>query len=147
MSWQTLIDEAPDLAAVGWERLHGRVSYLATVRKDGSPRVHPVTPFIGDGRLFLFMEPTSPKGKDIQRNGRYALHGGVEDDEGGGGEFYVWGRGRLVSDPALRALAVTHCPYAPAARYLLYELSVERAMSTVYGDEGAIRRRWRAPCA
>ena len=35
---------------------------LATVRQDGVPRVHPVTPIIGAGGLYLFMEPTSPRG-------------------------------------------------------------------------------------
>ncbi len=57
----------------GAERLNGKVAYLATVRKDGSPRVHPMTPIIGQGHLFVFMEPTSPKGHDLQRDGRYAI--------------------------------------------------------------------------
>ncbi|MGH2405330.1 MAG: pyridoxamine 5'-phosphate oxidase family protein, partial [bacterium] len=50
------------------------MAYLATLRGDGAPRVHPVTPIVGEGRLFLFMEPTSPKGHDLRRDGRYALH-------------------------------------------------------------------------
>lgn len=142
MSWQDLIDGNSELAQTGEERLHGRVSYLATVRKNGSPRVHPVTPFIGEGRLFLFMEPTSPKGKDIQRDGRYALHCGVEDDAGGGGEFYVWGHGRLVTDAETRVLATQYCPYSPAERYVLFEFDVERAIGITYEEEGPTRRRW-----
>ncbi len=47
MSWQTLEHSNPALAAFGLKRLHGNVAYLATVRKDGSPRVHPVTLIIG----------------------------------------------------------------------------------------------------
>ena len=69
MSWQILEQADPALAELGYRRLHGRVSYLATVRPAFGPRVHPVTPFIGQGRLFVFMERTSPKGKHIQRNG------------------------------------------------------------------------------
>jgi hypothetical protein len=145
MSWQDLRQGNPELAEMGEARLHGRVSYLATVRKNGAPRVHPVTPFIGEGRLFLFMEPTSPKGKDIQRDGRYALHCGVESGSGGEGEFFVWGRGKLVEDPETRALATEYCPYQPAARYVLFELGVERAMATVYDEEAEpVRSRWRA---
>jgi hypothetical protein len=37
------------------------VAYLGTLRADGSPRVNPVTPIVGE-QLFLFMEPTSLKG-------------------------------------------------------------------------------------
>jgi hypothetical protein len=142
MSWQKLMDDDRELAEIGRQRLHGRVSYLATARKNGAPRVHPVTPFTGAGRLFLFMEPASPKGLDIQRGSHYALHCGVEDNEGGGGEFYVWGEGQLISDSETRDLATQYCPYKPAERYVLYELQVERAMATTYGDTGPIRHRW-----
>lgn len=142
MSWANLENGNQELATFGAQRLAGRVSYLATVRKDGSPRVHPVTPIIGEGRLFVFMEPTSPKGYDLRRDGRYALHAGVEDDEGGQGEFFVAGRGRLVTDPVLRTIAVTHATYQPQDRYILFELSVEGAMATTYAADGPVRRRW-----
>jgi hypothetical protein len=39
MSWKTLEVQQPELATFGAERLHGKVAYLATIRKDGSPRV------------------------------------------------------------------------------------------------------------
>jgi hypothetical protein len=48
-------------------------AYLATVRSDGRPRFHPVTPIIADNALFVFMEPTSPKGRDLRERGWYAL--------------------------------------------------------------------------
>src|SRR5215510_3544343 len=98
-SWQEFTQQAPELAAFGKTRLQGRVAYLGTIRADGDPRVHPVTPIIGDEHLFLFMEPTSPKGKDLQRDARYTLHCSVEDSSGGGGEFYVRGQATLNTDP------------------------------------------------
>ena len=82
MSWGTLEEKAPELAAFGVSRLHGRVAYLATLRQDGSPRLHPMTPIIGQGHLFVFMEPTSPKGHDLRRDGRYAIHCAVSDTSG-----------------------------------------------------------------
>ena len=68
--------------------------------------VHPVTPVVGEGRLFVFMEPTSPKGHDIARRGGYALHCQVGDANGAGGEFYVRGRGERVDSRQVRPLAV-----------------------------------------
>ena len=53
MSWQALADAAPELAAFGAERLHDQVAYLATVKPDGSPRLHPVRPVVTGGRLFV----------------------------------------------------------------------------------------------
>ena len=144
MSWQNLQNGNPTLAQIGQERLNGRVSYLATVQANGTPRVHPVTPIIGEGRLFVFMEPTSPKGQDIVRHGRYALHCGVEDNSGGAGEFYVWGHGRLITDTATRALAVEASSYKPADRYILFELDVQRARGTTYGENGPIHQSWSA---
>lgn len=142
MSWKSLENQQPELAAFGAARLNGNVAYLATVRKDGSPRVHPVTPIIGQGHLFAFMEPTSPKGHDLQRDGRYALHCSVSDNSGVSGEFIVTGQAHLVDSAELRALAVQLSSYTPADRYILFEFTIERASSTTYSEERAVRRHW-----
>lgn len=142
-SWPEFSQQAPELAAFGAKRLGGdRVAYLATVRPDGGPRVHPVTPILGQ-QLFLFMEPTSPKGKDLQRDPRYTLHCGVEDSGGGGGEFYVRGRAQLVQDPQLRAQAIEAASYDPAQRYILFALGVEFAFMNTYVNGEPNPRRWR----
>jgi uncharacterized pyridoxamine 5'-phosphate oxidase family protein len=142
MSWKSLEDQQPELAAFGAERLNGNVAYLATVRKDGSPRVHPMTPIIGQGHLFVFMEPTSPKGHDLRRDGRYAIHCSVNDTSGASGEFIVTGRAHFVDSSELRALAVQLASYAPADRYILFEFTVESAASTTYSDGKAAHKRW-----
>jgi hypothetical protein len=103
-SWAEFARQVPELAAFGEARFRSGVAYLGTVRADGSPRVHPVTPILGE-QLFLFMEPTSPKGKDVLRDARYTLHCAVEDSSGGEGEFYVRGRAMRIDDPAVRAQA------------------------------------------
>jgi hypothetical protein len=89
------------------------------------------------------MEPTSPKGYDLRRDGRYAMHCQVENSEGGKGEFFLSGRARPVHDEATRALAVEAASYEVAARYVLFELGVRQAMSNVYTGDGAVRQRWK----
>lgn len=144
-TWAEFVIQAPELAAFGNKRLNGRVSYLGTVRENGLPRVHPVTPIISAERLFLFMEPTSPKGKDLERSGHYALHAGVEDSSGGEGEFYVRGTATRVYDPALREEAESAAGYIPKPHYILFTLSVEYAFSNVYGPDGAPTvKRWQS---
>src|SRR5512143_3592466 len=106
MSWQTLETQAPDIAEFSKTRLHNKVAYLATIRKDGAPRVHPFTPIIGEGHFFVFMEPTSPKGHDLRRDARYAVHCGVTDSSGESGEVVVTGRAKFIEDAELRAVAI-----------------------------------------
>lgn len=146
MSWQALADAAPGLAAFGAERLHDRVAYLATLKADGSPRLHPVRPVVAGGRLFVYTEATSPKVRDLERNGRYALHGTATGDEPWDlREFVVEGTARRVDDVATRDTANAGSAFPRDENFLLFELGVERAMSTTYPGDGRPRReRWRA---
>ncbi|MFN8488595.1 MAG: hypothetical protein U0350_13425 [Caldilineaceae bacterium] len=142
-SWKAFAEQAPEFAEFGQARFASGVAYLGTLRADGSPRVHPVTPIIGE-QLFLFMEPTSPKGKDLQRDGRYTLHCSVENSGGGAGEFYVMGRATLTADPLMREQATRASSYTPQDRYILFVLTVEFAFMNRYVDGNATPRRWQA---
>ena len=66
VTWAEFASSNPDLAAFGAARLTALPAYLATVRADGSPRVHPITPVLAPSGLYVFMEPTSPKGVDLR---------------------------------------------------------------------------------
>jgi hypothetical protein len=142
-SWTEFAQQAPEFAEFGKTRFQSGVAYLGTVRADGSPRVHPVTPIIGE-QLFLFMEPTSPKGKDLQRDPRYTLHCSVEDSSGGGGEFYVRGRAALTNDPRIREQAVRASPYAPQDHYIVFTFTIEFAFMNTYIDGKPTPRRWQS---
>jgi hypothetical protein len=147
MMWAEFLAAAPDLATYAEHRLEGRISYLATTRSDGAPRVHPVSPFISHGHLFVYMEPTSPKRRDLRRDSRYAMHAAVEDNTGGEGEFLVRGRAEEIDEVGLRAQAFDHAlaiGYNPQDRYVLFELGIEEAIATVYQDGEPKRTRWKA---
>jgi hypothetical protein len=134
VSWGEFSNREPALARFGADRLAAPPSYLATVRRSGAPRVHPVTPIFTDVGLFLFMEPTSPKGSDLRERGWFALHDGVPDDAGSGGEFHVTGRGLEVDEGAIRSQVAAAASYAPADRHILFELLVSEARCNGYGD-------------
>jgi hypothetical protein len=143
-SWKEFAQQAPEIAPFGEARFQSEVAYLGTVRADGSPRVHPVTPITGE-QLFLFMEPTSPKGKDLQRDPRYTLHCSVEDPSGGGGEFYVRGRARFSDDPLIREQAVRASSYVPQPHYILFIFTIEFAFMNTYVNGQPNSRRWKRP--
>ena len=94
-TWAQFEEASPDIAAVGRALLEKhQLAYLATIRPDGAPRLHPVSPFIIEGTLLVSTPPSSPKVRDQQRDGRYVLHmlPGDNDDE-----FSVRGRASLVT--------------------------------------------------
>jgi hypothetical protein len=143
--WGEFETAEPDLADFGANLLVVTPAYLSTVRADGVPRVHPVTPIIGGGRLFVFMEPTSPKGRDLDERAVFAMHNGVPDMQGTGGEFWISGRARRADDDASRDVATAASRYKPEERYVLFELDVEEARANGYGDVTLPDRcRWRA---
>jgi hypothetical protein len=83
-SWGDLVRAAPAMAAGGralWVE-HG-LMYLATVRPDGSPRLHPVVPVLTADQMFVAVGAWSPKWRDLRRDPRCVLHclPGERDDE------------------------------------------------------------------
>ncbi|MFI5495386.1 pyridoxamine 5'-phosphate oxidase family protein [Actinoplanes sp. NPDC051859] len=111
------------------------MGYLATVRPDGGPRVHPVSPVITDDGLYCFIV-ASPKRHDLERDGRYALHSypPEENDD----EAYVTG----VASPVTNSTVIQHLAdalhAAPRVDWRLFELSIETAMLRRHGPAGAL---------
>jgi hypothetical protein len=137
LPWSALTKAAPALAEFGERRMATAPSYLATVRGKGLPRVHPVSPQVRSGHLCVYMYPTSPKGKDLRLDGRYALHTSVPDNDGSGGEFHLRGHGRQVEDP-------TTVGFPAREGYVLFELLLDEATAVNYPDEGPPdRQSWR----
>ena len=98
--------------------------------------------FAGDG-LFLFMEPTSPKRRDLLERGFFALHSGVPDNAGTGGEFSASGIGLAEDDSDLWALVADAAGYDPPDRYVLFEFQLSEARCHGYGDVPLpSTRRW-----
>ena len=143
ISWGEFANREPELARFGAGRLTAAPAYLATVRRSGTPRVHPVTPIFTSVGLFLFMEPTSPKGRDLRERGWFALHNGVPDNAGSGGEFSVAGRGLAVDDLDIWSHVADSSSYPPEDRYILFEFQLSESRCHGYGDvEMPSTRRW-----
>ena len=126
-TWAEFAEAAPEMAALGLKQLDKfPIAYLATVRKDGAPRVHPVSPIIAQGRLFVATAPASPKRLDLRRDGRYAMHllPGKNDEE-----FSITGRARLVTDDATRAAAVAAAGHTVRDIDWIFEYDIERALT------------------
>ncbi|MEO8541494.1 MAG: pyridoxamine 5'-phosphate oxidase family protein, partial [bacterium] len=103
--WEGFAASAPEIASAGRRLLSADgtgVAFLATVRRDGGPRVHPVAPVLAEGSLWVFVVNLGWKYHDLRRDGRYALHS--SPTPAGGEEFYVTGSARESGDPGERAV-------------------------------------------
>ena len=145
-TWSDLLEAQPEIGAVGVALLekHG-MAYLATVRADGAPRVHPVCPFVIDGRLYVATPRTSPKARDQLRDPRIVLHllPGENDDE-----FRIRGRARAVTDEEARAAIRAAGPHFLKDDDYYFEYDIEEAATAYWehvGQPGTypVRRSWR----
>ena len=64
-TWNEFETDAPDIAAAGKQLLYQfgvGLAFLATLRKDGAPRLHPICPTIVDGHLYALIGrlPSAP---------------------------------------------------------------------------------------
>jgi hypothetical protein len=140
-TWAEFERAEPELAAFGVERLDRQVCFHATLRLDGSPRVHPVSPWIAVGLLVVAFRARSPKVDEVLRDGRYALHSPMDNAEGTGGEFLVRGWMEQIGESHPAAL---RRPYEASYPLAFYAMSVEEAVGTTYPEDDPVYRRWRA---
>jgi len=100
MRWQAVEKSQPRLAATARRGLlEPGVVLVGTVRRDGTPRISPVEPFVMDGELVLSMLWHSLKAADLARDPRILVHSIVTSREGGEGEVKVRGRARREDQP------------------------------------------------
>jgi Pyridoxamine 5'-phosphate oxidase len=79
-SWAEFASADPALASRVEQRFAIRKhKTLATLRKDGSPRISGIEVEFADGELFLGMMPGSFKLRDLERDPRLALHSPTDD--------------------------------------------------------------------
>jgi hypothetical protein len=74
-TWEEVARDAPDFAARVRERFDaGTNKTMATLRRDGSPRISGTELRIADGQVTLGMMPGSVKLADVRRDRRVAIH-------------------------------------------------------------------------
>ena len=104
-SWSALETEAPELTALAREFFDAFVhKTLATLRRDGSPRISGTEVIFAEGELWLGSMWQSLKARDLQRDPRFALHSGSPDpDAGWRGDAKLAGRALEIADEAHKA--------------------------------------------
>jgi hypothetical protein len=129
-TWQQFADSAPDLASQVRARFTATKHHvLATLRKDGAPRVSGTeTDFTEDGHLRMGSMPDALKGKDLKRDNRFALHANPGDGSMDGGDAKIAGfAGSLPNEGSD-----------------LFELDIREVVLTTVEDDQLVVRFWTA---
>ena len=154
-TWRELTEAEPEIAAAGRSLLYQfnvGLAFLATVRRDARPRLHPMCPLLTDEGVFAFIIP-SPKQYDLRRDGIYAMHSfPCPDNEDA---FNFTGTAQLVVDPTVRdALGQQFVDErsqfrvpVPAAEDDLFHFDIESCLltrTTGHGDPAPNHTVWHA---
>ena len=99
-SWSQFEEGAPELARQVRERLDAHVhKTLATLRRDGAPRISGTETRIAEGELWIGSMWKARKARDLQRDPRFALHSGSDDPPAWTGDAKLSGVADEVTDP------------------------------------------------
>lgn len=140
-TWQLFDEQAPQLAEVVRARLEAAETHvLASLRRDGSPRVSGTEVFWRGPDLMIGSMDGAVKADDLLRDPRFALHAHPTP---AGGDAKLSGRALEIVDPEeLRAVAAQTRPPGPAR---FFRLDLAEAVTTAVGDDEQhlLIRRWR----
>ncbi|MBW3667736.1 MAG: pyridoxamine 5'-phosphate oxidase family protein [Actinobacteria bacterium] len=102
--WDDVTKAAPDLAAAAQGRFEATgLGLLATLRKDGSPRISGIEPLFWDGDLWFGMMTESRKSADLRRDPRFGLHAATVDKDVKDGDAKIYGHAVEVVDAGEKA--------------------------------------------
>jgi hypothetical protein len=131
-SWAEFANEAPDLAAAVRARFQAAKHHvLATLRRDGSPRVSGTEVETGDAEWYIGSMLDAVKARDLQRDPRFALHANPGDGSMEGGDAKIAGVAEEVPPAGDN----------PDSHH--FRLSIEEAVLTTVEGDLLVIQTWR----
>ena len=128
ISWHELETAAPPIAQLGRQRLElSRVALLGTLRKDGSPRISPVEPYLSQGHLLFGAMSWSLKTRDLLRDPRCVLHSAITTPDAGEAEFKLYGRAMEAPTEIRQGCSDGWWQAQPPDAAVVFALSIDHA--------------------
>ena len=154
-SWTDFETTAPELAGTVRERLEAHAhKTIATLRRDGSPRISGTEATFAHGELWIGSMWQARKALDLRRDPRFALHSGSDDPPAWTGDAKLAGVAEEVTDPQL--LRELNGQAAESGSSHLFRLDLREASAVglaegggqllieVWTPEGGVRRLTRS---
>ena len=109
---------------------------LATLRRDGSPRVSGIEMHFVLGEPWLAGMPGSVKFTDLRRDPRFALHSGSAEPDAFDGDAKLDGRATQVIDPDERARYASAAGVAPEHMgFELFRVDLDRVVLVALNEK------------
>jgi hypothetical protein len=147
-SWKDFSEQEAEIAELAARILskYG-IAYLATLRGNGWPRLHPISPAIVDGKFIIGIILGTPKLRDLDRDGRCVVHAlpGPND-----AEICISGvAGKLISDEVERLAKSAPPNVRIGGSTAVFEIDVQQVNYTTYqpGPDSLpvpTKKRWTA---
>ena len=132
-SWREVEEQAPELAAFVRERFEAhRHKTMATLRRDGAPRISGTEVDIRDGEMWLGMMHGAQRAWDLRRDPRVAVHSGSDEPDVWRGDAKVSGRAVEVTDP--EQIAAYGSGEEPPAPFHLFRLELSEVAAVRLGE-------------
>ncbi|MER8043351.1 pyridoxamine 5'-phosphate oxidase family protein [Streptomyces sp. NPDC094032] len=141
-AWAVFEAAEPDLAATVRERF-GQYTHhaLATLRRDGSPRLSGIEADFRADELWLGMMPHSRKARDLLRDPRFALLANPGEGTGmGGGDVRLSGRAVEITDT--RTLEWYAKEAGQPLPFHLFRAELTEVVRTSVEGEDLVLRTW-----
>lgn len=136
--WAHIEAEIPDMATRIRARFEGHPHHvLATIRRDGAPRVSGINIFFNDGCMWFGSMREALKASDVGRDPRVTIHSAPLSEQLDGGDAVVSGRARAID-------ASVVCGWRPEspADGLFFEVDIERLHLVEVVDEQLVVSMW-----
>jgi len=142
-SWADLQSAESEFTATVQQRFQKYKHHvLATLRKDGSPRLTGLEVDFRFGELWLGMMPESRKARDLLRDPRFAIHANPgADDSMDGGDVRVAGRAVEVTDAEVIGRFVAEV--TPPQPFHLFRVEVGEVVRTYVEGAELVVQSWR----
>ena len=141
-TWKEVEDAVPELAALVRERFDAHLhKTMATIRKDGSPRISGTEVVFADGEVWIGSMGGAMKARDLQRDGRVAFHSAPLDTDMKDADAKLAGVAVEVHDldEIRRAWPEWDEQHGPSGAHAFRIDVTELSAATVEGDHMVIR--------
>jgi hypothetical protein len=139
LGWRDMELGAPEVARLGMARLNSaRVAMPGTLRRDGSPRISPIEPYLGGGRRLIGAMAWSAKAGDLRRDPRYVLHSVVTGPDSGEGELKLYGSAVEAGQDLRGAAARAWWLAWPPDKAIVFSLRIGRAVFIDWDTEDGV---------
>ena len=143
VTWADFGAAEPGLASAVQDRFEShRHAVMATLRRDGAPRLSGMETPIRDGHLWLAME-ASRKAEDLRRDARFSIHSAPDDEDLSLGDARVEGRAvRALPGQVSRFVQGHRFPISDPSGLVLFTAAIDRVVLARVEDRALLVISW-----